>query len=1436
MTSLSLPPELLKATQASGIWLTALSIQTFDVELPSFNRPLRCRVVGMQAAMQLLQMPVHVPMEKRESESFTAAQKDKSQRLEIIEELLWGWGRSKHHSVTWQWINAAGAMQYIGRLQAKILQKSLAIITQYVQFEVSGLQVHYFQQGEPGPRPSFNFLRGADAAVLRVRKISLTPDSFQTNNGSNLSTMPGESRSSLDQGNRSSHDWRQTEKVLPGSETSQKLVPKSSSTKLSLSGVSLVLQTYPSLWQQHTTVAGNKSKQPQQGSSLPGNDVMDSDFHPDANSIIDLNQALLGIDVEDHIVFSQWEASLRLSIVPPIANKAFLDQQQGMEGIDTLINDDGEIPDPSADAALFQDSQDGVVNPPSTPASHERPSSANTIGQGNGKDVFTRSLTLRDSLLGGSDDFSMLENVLSGGIEGYDEEQSEFSGMNSPHATNGQNVGTKIATSSPPRPFSIQEDTIEEISTHGGVTQDERSGNEDQIPVPNPDDDDRGSADRVESSEDDVVKNDSDTIELVVDINIYLKALIAELNAASVGILSRLVDRHLRFSRYGEYWATRPLVPVIGNESKWWQHAGKTLGRYSRSVARRQPSLSLMADRRQARLEYQALYAQAHSSHHYYCEPGKKWWQLFIDRTAQKLRLKKQEDKKKTLQRLKELEKQLDVEQLAHFRFGAATKHNRIIANDPQLARFIIDKIDALVYSRRTEPLGNGVADLLLHRDRPLPPSIPVTPGEVSLVAFRLHLAMMCPKLGIALSLKPSKDSEGGELPTHFTSSADVVASSLDGAGAGSIGHRKSKYAVISIKGVSLELDSEEGLALTVQTLEIGHTLVPTAPIEPRILACPSKVCSRVCRAAEFFRYAVTGSVLSESSAIPSDSSNDGNVMCARVVLLPRHGVGGATVDGVSWDEDIPSGDANRNDINYAKQNWCPAGFDVTIQMAAVGIVYDGNVVSSLLSLAAACETCTLEPWAWADPGFNAEAGPSSLATPPSWPPPLPHRPEFVEEMVETAFSAANIPMLGHFSLPSNTLEVRCPGIALQLPYKHKTSAGIFKGSSSTRKLEQDSRVGDGGSKSTDAEIHAAAHAVTSSVSSPSSSQPQLPLDDRQQSSAQLSGGPHARKSSIIHADTYRPTSAMARGEISWPMGHEDQGHDGSIIYMFTVAVQNIVVRVTGEEFSMALHGGTARRVETDCYLDIFSYLSMASRKEIARQIMPTRVMFDPTRRQFTEEVAGVEALEEELREIELMSMAKVWGYPEDMPTIVRSIRSRQAANPATNDAAPPLLQRRPSRSLGGLDAASGLAQSMPGLLEDPNQYPLPLIPYFKAAGMRASIAQRLSASPDEPGGSVLACASSIVGVQAWVSPIHVWHLVSLEATVRRMLAFMLGSTLVEKLTAGKKLETKQAGTKSVGSSPPLSDPKEVPAPRPNRRILFTAQIEELSLLWLVCC
>jgi hypothetical protein len=63
----------------------------------------------------------------------------------------------------------------VGRLQARGLQKLLGFLLQYVHLEVLDATLQYTQYGEPGPRPAANYLQGADAAQLHIRAIQLAP-------------------------------------------------------------------------------------------------------------------------------------------------------------------------------------------------------------------------------------------------------------------------------------------------------------------------------------------------------------------------------------------------------------------------------------------------------------------------------------------------------------------------------------------------------------------------------------------------------------------------------------------------------------------------------------------------------------------------------------------------------------------------------------------------------------------------------------------------------------------------------------------------------------------------------------------------------------------------------------------------------------------------------------------------------------------------------------------------------------------------------------------------------------------------------------------------------------------------------------------------------------------------------------------------------------
>ena len=118
----------------------------------------------------------HLSPEVRAAADRAANREEKQRRLEVVEGLLWGpsdsSSSSKASTARRSW-NPAGA--YLGRLQARALQKSLAFVAQLLIVEIADVEVHYTQKGEPGPRPSANYLQGADAAVLHVRELSLMP-------------------------------------------------------------------------------------------------------------------------------------------------------------------------------------------------------------------------------------------------------------------------------------------------------------------------------------------------------------------------------------------------------------------------------------------------------------------------------------------------------------------------------------------------------------------------------------------------------------------------------------------------------------------------------------------------------------------------------------------------------------------------------------------------------------------------------------------------------------------------------------------------------------------------------------------------------------------------------------------------------------------------------------------------------------------------------------------------------------------------------------------------------------------------------------------------------------------------------------------------------------------------------------------------------------
>lgn len=145
----------------------------------------------------------------------------------------------------------------------------------------------------------------------------------------------------------------------------------------------------------------------------------------------------------------------------------------------------------------------------------------------------------------------------------------------------------------------------------------------------------------------------------------------------------------------------------------------------------------------------------------------------------------------------------------------------------------------------------------------------------------------------------------------------------------------------------------------------------------------------------------------------------------------------------------------------WARSDWRPGGSDISVQLAAVALVYHTPAFAALLEYLDGWSACRVAPWSWRTPApaagadcpaaaadaggaaFGGSATTRSAAA--QGPPPLPDSPETVPQMVLQSFSAHGVPTLGTLSLEGGTLEVHCPGIAVQLPYEHNAQFDIVR-------------------------------------------------------------------------------------------------------------------------------------------------------------------------------------------------------------------------------------------------------------------------------------------------------------------------------------------------------------------------------------------------------
>lgn len=281
--------------------------------------------------------------------------------------------------------------------------------------------------------------------------------------------------------------------------------------------------------------------------------------------------------------------------------------------------------------------------------------------------------------------------------------------------------------------------------------------------------------------------------------------------------------------------------------------------------------------------------------------------------------------------------------------------HNARLAAAPALRQFVADKLDCIVHNR--EPLSPALLEQLLHLDQPWPAPAAAPPpagaaGSSSGAAaadpraaaaaaaaaaaegvFGLRVALSCPKLGVALSMRspaavPAPEAADAR-PAYVQLTLQAISAELEPSGGWHLGLRQGcvrgvhVWLVVGVgvgvgwgwgwgdRGGAKEagpLDEwslggvEQGnaepsfsrhgpgphlrrpaatlaaarllagrLSACVDRLACGPCDSPVGPVptHTKILSAPSSVCRSVCRAADFFQYAVHGTI-AEGGAQPA--------------------------------------------------------------------------------------------------------------------------------------------------------------------------------------------------------------------------------------------------------------------------------------------------------------------------------------------------------------------------------------------------------------------------------------------------------------------------------------------------------------------------------------------------------------------------------------
>lgn len=272
--------------------------------------------------------------------------------------------------------------------------------------------------------------------------------------------------------------------------------------------------------------------------------------------------------------------------------------------------------------------------------------------------------------------------------------------------------------------------------------------------------------------------------------------------------------------------------------------------------------------------------------------------------------------------------------------------------------------------------------------------------------------------------------------------------------------------------------------------------------------------------------------------------------------------------------------------------------------------------------------------------------------------------------------------------------------------------------------------------------------------------------------------------------------------------------------FMFTAVIQNIKLSTNLEGFNECFGKGLIHHIEGSGIVDAFSYLSEDERAKIAHSLAPSRFVFDGTSRQFTQVASGVSELRSRLREVEIMSMAKVWSYPEDIPAVSKGLKGRNTGIKSF------LRSQRRNRQTSASEI--NLSESESKALEhdldlSQSMYPIPIVPYIKVFGLLASAANKYTGMPQIPGESALSAGLENRGIQIWLSPVQLSHLACVSSQFKDL---MKEFSAILKQSRGEMESMKAVTHYSVDESKIVTSP--------NKSFTALIRIKEISMIWMV--